>query len=154
MKKQSQKGWNLPRYKANKGRKLKLRIRLVWFQIHDINHYSHCLFTFFVLSPSCHPFKLMFSHTNFSLPVDEFLLPPDLVNWLDEDRNESPRGPTTSTTIAATPAPAISWPLSSFVPSQKTYPGCYDFRLGFLNSGTAKSVTCTVSDLERLGSMW
>nr|KAF6459491.1 tumor protein p53 [Rousettus aegyptiacus] len=80
-----------------------------------------------------------------SLPVDEFLLPPDLVNWLDEDRNESPRGPTTSTTIAATPAPAISWPLSSFVPSQKTYPGCYDFRLGFLNSGTAKSVTCTYS---------
>lgn len=75
-----------------------------------------------------------------SLPEDEFLLPSVLVNWLDEDQNESPRVP-----AAATPAPATSWPLSSFVPSQKTYPGSYDFRLGFLNSGTAKSVTCTYS---------
>ncbi|XP_016077972.1 PREDICTED: cellular tumor antigen p53 [Miniopterus natalensis] len=77
--------------------------------------------------------------------VNELLLSPDLVNCLDKDPNEASSIPATPAPAAAPLAPGTSWPLSSFVPSQKTYPGTYGFRLGFLNSGTAKSVTCTYS---------
>ncbi|KAM8956223.1 cellular tumor antigen p53 [Lycaon pictus] len=77
--------------------------------------------------------------------VDELLLPESVVNWLDEDSDDAPRMPATSAPTA--PGPAPSWPLSSFVPSPKTYPGTYGFRLGFLHSGTAKSVTWTYSPL-------
>ncbi|KAJ1071857.1 PREDICTED: cellular tumor antigen p53 [Capra hircus] len=79
-----------------------------------------------------------------SAPVDD-LLPysEDVVTWLDECPNEAPQMPEPPAQAAL--APATSWPLSSFVPSQKTYPGNYGFRLGFLHSGTAKSVTCTYS---------
>lgn len=73
--------------------------------------------------------------------MDELL--SEGVNWLGEGSNDAPRMP--ATPVPAAPGPAPSWPLSSFVPSPKTYPGAYGFRLGFLHSGTAKSVTCTVS---------
>ena len=83
--------------------------------------------------------------------MDELLLPESVVNWLDEDSDDAPRMPATSAPTA--PGPAPSWPLSSSVPSPKTYPGTYGFRLGFLHSGTAKSVTWTVSGPARRVSM-
>lgn len=72
-----------------------------------------------------------------SLAVDELLLSPDLVTCLDKGPNEAPSMPATPAPAAAIPAPAPFWPLSSFVPSQNTYPDSYGVCLGFLNSGTA-----------------
>ncbi|KAM5274387.1 cellular tumor antigen p53 [Ctenodactylus gundi] len=92
--------------------------------------------------------------TSLSSSVDDLLLSSeDVTKWLEESPYENPQLPAAPAPEApAQPAPALlaltpttSWPLSSSVPSQKTYHGIYGFRLGFLQSGTTKSVTCTYS---------
>ncbi|OBS70354.1 hypothetical protein A6R68_01078, partial [Neotoma lepida] len=85
--------------------------------------------------------------------MEDLFLSQDVTNWL-QDPDEALQVPA-ATSAAEDPvteapppvalAPATPWPLSSSVPSQKTYQGKYGFRLGFLHSGTAKSVTCTYS---------
>ncbi|XP_037665508.1 cellular tumor antigen p53 [Choloepus didactylus] len=80
--------------------------------------------------------------------VDDLFLPEDVASWLNnpEEPVGTPAAAALATTpVPAAPAPATPWPLSSSVPSQKEYPGVYNFQLGFLRSGTAKSVTCTYS---------
>lgn len=84
--------------------------------------------------------------------MDDLLLPQDVEEFFEGPSEAlqvlgapAAQDPVTETPGPVAPAPATPWPPSSFVPSQKTYQGNYGFHLGFLQSGTAKSVMCTVS---------
>lgn len=81
-----------------------------------------------------------------SLAAVNALLLSSVTNWLHENPDEASRMPVP---LAAT-APT-SWPVV-LCPFPEDLPGSCDFCLGFLHSGTAKSVTCTVSGLEGLAS--
>lgn len=82
------------------------------------------------------------------LDTNHVLSPEDVDQWLNKPTEEvsgMSEAPAPAAPLPPPSAPASSWPLSSSVPNQKIDPGIYGFSLGFLQSGTAKSVTCTYS---------